>query len=147
MSFISYPSSLITSIKEFDIDLLMPHEHVVKARLNSLILYLQALEEDIILSSIIVCDKTNIIIDGHHRFYALKSLGVNKIPVTFINYDSTLIKAYDDDRIQKNHVLEAAISGKLLEPKSTKHVVFDNKILKYKPIILLSSLWHFSLNK
>ena len=39
-----------------------------------------------------MCEQSNTIIDGHHRYFALKELGLKKIPVTFINYFSEKIK-------------------------------------------------------
>lgn len=103
--YISLPSKLITSIDEVDLNLLKPHEMVEEIHLNSFINYFKRLEGEIVIPSIIVCNKTMTIIDGHHRYHALKLLGTKKIPVTFINYNSKLIKAFYDDRILKNRLL------------------------------------------
>ncbi len=146
MSFIHCYSKVVTGLDEVEVDKLKCHEHVVKQRLESLKFYLQSLDGDILISSILVCDKSFIIIDGHHRYHALSDLGVKKIPITLINYDSKEIKAYSDDRILKSDVLETVNSGKLLSPKSTKHVIWDSNLSLYRPIILLSSIWHINLN-
>ena len=79
------------------------------------------------------------IIDGHHRFYALQKLGYEKVPITRINYDSNLIKTHIEDTITKNNLLEAALSGKMLPPKSSFHHIMDMNY-KLQPIILLSVL-------
>ncbi len=147
MYFIDFPSEIVTSIQEVDIVTLKCHEEVVEDRLDSFINYLQSLEGDILISSIIVCDKTMIIIDGHHRYHAFKFFGIKKIPVTFINYDSSLIKAYFDDRLLKNEIINTVNQGKLLAPKSSKHVIWDNKLNVFKPIILISSLWHLNIQQ
>ncbi len=146
MYFIDFPSEIVSDLQEVDIDVLKCHEEVVEDRLNSFVSYLKTLEEDVLISSIIVCDETNIIVDGHHRYHALKHFGLNKIPVTFIKYNSPEIKAYYDDRILKSEILDVVNSGKLLSPKSSKHVIWDRVSNKYMPILLLSSMWHCNLN-
>ncbi len=146
MYFIDFPAEIITSIQEVDINILKCHEEVVEDRLNSFVNYLQTLEDNILISSIIVCDKTMIIVDGHHRYHAFKFFRIKKIPVTFVNYDSPCIKAYFDDRILKTEIIKTVNQGKLLPPKSSRHVIWDNKSKTQKPILLISSLWHFNLD-
>lgn len=145
MYFIDFPLEIVTGVKEVEIENLKCHEEVVEDRLNSFINYIKTLEGDILISSIIVCNQSNIIIDGHHRYHALKQFGIKKIPVTFINYNSKEIKAYYDDRISKKEIIEIVNKGKLLPPKSSKHVIYDKKTKKYLPILLLSSIWFFNL--
>ncbi len=145
MYFLDFPSKIVTSIQEVEIDTLKCHEEVVEDRLISFVNYLKTLEGDILISSIIVCDQSKIIIDGHHRYHALKQFGVKKIPVTFINYNSKEIKAYFDDRISKKKIIEIVNKGKLLPPKSSKHVIYDKKSKEYLPILLLSSMWFVNL--
>ncbi|WP_439506878.1 ParB N-terminal domain-containing protein [Sediminibacterium sp.] len=147
MYFIDFSNDVVTSIGEVNIDALKCHEEVVEDRLNSFVNYLQTLEGDILISSIIVCSKSMMIIDGHHRYHALKQFGIKKIPVTFINYSSPSIKAYFDDRILKSDIINIVNQGKLLPPKSSKHVIWDNRKKKYMPILLLSSIWNFNLNE
>lgn len=146
MYFIDFPLEIVSSLQEVDIDILKCHEEVVEDRLHSFIDYLKTLEDDVLIASIIVCDETNIIVDGHHRYHALKYLGFNKIAVTFIKYNSPEIKAYFDDRILKNQIIDIVKSGKLLSPKSSKHVIWDKVSEKYMPILLLSSMWSCNFN-
>ena len=145
MYFVDFPLEIVTSIKEVRLEDLRCHEEVVGNRLSSFIEYLKTLDGDVLMSSIIVCDETMIIVDGHHRYHALKHFGVRKIPVTFIKYNSPQIKAYYDDRISKSEIVDIVNSGKLLSPKSSKHVIFDNKQKIYVPILLLSSMWYFNI--
>lgn len=147
MYFINFPSEILIGLKEVDIDSLRCHEEVVEERLNSFLKYLKSLEGEILVSSIIVCHKSMIIIDGHHRYQALKQLGIKKIPVTFINYQSPNIKAYFDDRIFKSEIIKTVSIGKLLPPKSTKHVIWDDNKKNYVPILMLSSIWNFNINE
>ena len=145
MYFIDFPSEIVTSVQEVEIERLICHEEVVEDRLDSFVNYLKTLEGDILISSIIVCNETMIIVDGHHRYHALKFFGIKKIPVTFIKYNSPEIKAYYDDRILKSEILEIVNTGKLLPPKSSKHVIYDKEKNIYMPILLLSSMWYFDL--
>lgn len=146
MYFLDFILETVTSVKEVDINILRCHEQVVEDRLNSFIKYLETLEGDILISSIIVCDESMIIIDGHHRYHALKHFGIKKIPVTYINYNSQEIKAYQDDRILKSDIIDMVNLSKLLPPKSSKHVIWDKRKKEYQPILLLSSMWYFNLN-
>ncbi len=132
-------NEIITDIANVDLQLLKCHESVIPDKVNLLKKYLESLGEEITISSIIVCNKSNTIIDGHHRFHALKQLGIRELPVTYVDYFKNEIKTYFDDRITKDYILLSSTSGNLLPPKSTKHLIFDNKSKLYKPIILISS--------
>jgi hypothetical protein len=74
----------------------------------------------------------------------LKELGLNSVPVTFIDYHSNLIKPYFDDRISKNEIVKAAKDSCLLPPKSSKHVIFDSNSKNWVPIHLISSLYSYN---
>ena len=87
------------------------------------------------------------IVDGHHRYHDLKFFGIKKVPVTFVNYDSCFIKAYFDDRILKSEITKTVKMGLLLRPKSSKHVVWDNRKKVYAPILMLSTIWNFNLKE
>jgi hypothetical protein len=147
MFFIDFPLEIITGIREVDIDALICHEEVVEERLGSLINYLKSLEGNILISSIVVCDKTMMIVDGHHRYHAFKCFGIQKVPVTFVDYNSDLIKAYFDDRISKIEIIDTVNEGKLLPPKSSKHVIWDDRKKTYAPILMLSTIWNFTLKE
>jgi|TARA_B110000238_G_C15803837_1_gene301362 ParB-like chromosome segregation protein Spo0J len=129
-----------TGIKNFrDV---LPHEKVIEKRKKSLIKYLNSYEEYFVIPSIICCRKTGLIIDGHHRYFALVDLGIKDIPVTSIIYEGESIRTHSDleKSINKELIINRAISGNLLEPKSTLHQVLT-KDLNWKPLILLSSLF------
>ena len=82
-----------------------------------------------------------VIIDGHHRYFTLKKLGFKKIPVTKLDYQSTQIKTSITEAHTKQEIIEKACSGKLMEPKSTSHLIYCNKSKRWEPIMLLSSLF------
>lgn len=136
---IDLKENLFVSNELLSVSKILPHEEVVMERMDKLVNYLTSLKPYIIIPSILICSKTNMIIDGHHRFYALQKLGYEKVPITRINYDSNLIKTHIEDTITKNNLLEAALSGKMLPPKSSFHHIMDMNY-KLQPIILLSVL-------
>ena len=65
----------------------IPHEKVSLRGINKLKNYIYNFNSEIILPSILVCNKTNVIIDGHHRFHVIKLLKVDQIPVSLIDYN------------------------------------------------------------
>ena len=85
-----------------------------------------------------------VIIDGHHRFYALKNLGFKKVPVTTIDYFSDDIKTDSEEKFSKDSIINSGLNKQFLEPKSTNHLVYCQKSKLWQPVILLSSL--FKLN-
>lgn len=123
-----------------NIDLLKNHEEVVEDRASSLLNYLRSIENYVVIPSILICNQTNTIIDGHHRCWALKELGVKEAPVTYINYSHpAIITHLEKGIITKKEIIDAAMTGKLLKPKSSFHHVLDIYD-EAKPLILLSSL-------
>jgi ParB-like chromosome segregation protein Spo0J len=136
---ISLSENIFVSNEFSEVENLLPHEEVVIERMEKLVIYLASLKPYVIIPSILICSETNMIIDGHHRYYALQKLGYKKVPVTKINYESDLIKTHIDSDISKKDLLDAALSGKMLAPKSSFHHIIDvDSILQ--PIILLSVL-------
>ncbi len=91
--------------------------------------------------------KSNLIIDGHHRYTALKELGYSKIPVTLINYFSDKIITDLGDSFSKKEIIFNSQQKNLYEPKSTKHLIYCNYNKDWFPITLVSSLYLFKSNK
>lgn len=130
-----------TSLSIIDIDKLLPHEEVIVERKNKLVKYLES-GDTIIIPSIICCKDSLMIIDGHHRYFAIKELGISKIAVTLIDYKSENIRTNDVDYLQvdKNALIKAAKSKlKLFPPKTTKHQIKDIDG-NWRAILLISSL-------
>ena len=134
-------NNLVRDVLMISFNELKPHEKVVSKRKEALKNYILSMDPEIIISSIIICSETKMIIDGHHRYFALIELGFLEIPVTMVNYSSDKIKAYYDDRIEKEAILNASLNGILLPPKSSKHIILDESNNTWYPLILLSSLF------
>jgi len=112
------------------IDTLKPHE-------KGSPLYLEMLKKEILRDGvlkypIIADEKTNVILDGMHRWLALKSLGYVQIPVLQVNiFQNPHIRigrrrihryvSNSNPPITAEQVVAAALSGKLMEPRTTRH--------------------------
>lgn len=138
---IKLDNDIVKEIKEVSIDDILPHEKVIIDKKEVLKSSLKYKDEYIIISTILICSQSNMIIDGHHRYTALKELGYDKVPVTIVNYFSDKIITDENDAFSKKEIIYRSKTGDLFEPKSTKHLVFCNDKLNWYPITLISS-WY-----
>ena len=138
---VDFDKNLIRGVNLVDIELLNPHEKVVEKKKTSLVKFIKSYDHYYIISSIVCCHKSMLIIDGHHRYFALKELGFKKVPVTLIDYSHKSIRTGKLNSIDKEQIIKMGRSNELMEPKSTEHAVYCNRTKKWQPIILLSSMF------
>ena len=143
---IKIDANLIEGITEVNIESIIPHEKVLVDKKDILKENLKYKDDCLIISTILICSQSNIIIDGHHRYTALKELGYKKAPVTLVNYFSDKIITNENNSFSKNKIISNSKEGILYEPKSTKHLIFCNNNNEWYPITLISS-WYPLTNK
>jgi hypothetical protein len=96
--------------------------------------YLEMLKNEILSDGIlkmpIAVDKhTLVILDGHHRLQALKRMGCTKIPCILLDYRSGSIEVYasrSGETVTKELVIETALAGRKMAPKTSTHMVLMN---------------------
>ncbi|MEK6987516.1 MAG: ParB N-terminal domain-containing protein, partial [Candidatus Thermoplasmatota archaeon] len=69
-----------------------------------------------------------VILDGHHRFAALKALGCRRIPAYVIDYFSDIIdlKTWPDavvQEVRKDEVIRRGLANDPFPPKTTRHIL------------------------
>jgi hypothetical protein len=117
-------------IVSLPIDELKPHEKGSPIYLE--MLKREILGDGVLKYPIIADEKTHVILDGMHRWLALKSLGYTLIPVILVDaFQNPKIRVgrrrihrYTcdlDDEITIEKVISAGLSGRLMRPRSTRH--------------------------
>lgn len=112
------------------IDELRPHERGSPLYLE--LLRQEILQDGMLKYPIIADEKTHVILDGMHRWLALKNLGYRLIPVMLVDalQNSAIrvgrrrIHQYLNDpseMISIDRVISAGLNGHLMEPRTTRH--------------------------
>lgn len=73
---------------------------------------------------ILVASDDWVILDGHHRFAALKALGARRVPAWIVEYDSDEIRLErwePGPPLAKREVVARAVRGEPFPPKTTRH--------------------------
>jgi hypothetical protein len=77
---------------------------------------------------ILVADRTLVVLDGHHRVEALRSLGCRRIPAYVVDYFSDIVNltTWPDaivSSVTKEEVIRRGLTGDLFPPKTSRHTV------------------------
>lgn len=115
-----------------DMSELKGHERTEEARLNALKAEIES--DGVLIRPIVVDEKTNVVLDGHHRIEALSLLGCSKIPVCYVNYDSRRIGVLSRTKgleMTKFKVVKAALRDEPFPPKTTWHYITSSRTLNH----------------
>lgn len=130
-------TSTVLKVDKRDAKVTLMHVDQLKPHEKGSPLYLELLRKEILKDGalkypIIADETTHVILDGMHRWLALKSLGYELIPVILvdvfknqkIHVGKRRIHRYIegvDEEITIEQVISAGVSGQLMEPRSTRH--------------------------
>lgn len=115
---------MIQRWERLPVERLRPHERVDTALLRSAQRALAQGCQD--LPPVVIDAGSWTILDGHHRHAAYRQLGHRRVPCLLVDYDSPLIRLEPrrtDLIVSKRDVVRRAQRGRLLPPKTTRHVL------------------------
>lgn len=144
---LSEPSQqALDNICLIDLEALKEHEQIRPD-------YLEELKNEIVSDGIlkmpIAVDKTTyIILDGHHRVHALRRMGCKRIPCILFDYQSPEIQVLphrEGETVTKEMIIEIALTGRRMPPKTSKHMVMIEGELKH--ISILETVINIPLEK
>ncbi|MCI4337107.1 MAG: ParB N-terminal domain-containing protein [Thermoplasmata archaeon] len=106
------------------IETLLEHEEIRPPHVERL--RHEMLASGVVEVPILVARGSLVILNGHHRFAALKALGASRIPAYLIDYEGASVhleRWQPGPAITKRDVLDIARRGGRFPPKTTKHLV------------------------
>ncbi len=112
------------------IETLLPHEKVVEHRVDNL--EKMTLRWRAYTKPLLVDRKTGTILDGHHRTRVAKRLELMCLPCVLVDYledERVTLSVWPNsgrEFLEKEEVIEAALSGNLFDPKTSRHMLSDH---------------------
>jgi hypothetical protein len=107
------------------LDRLRPHEAIDEVAVGVIIADLH--HRRVFREPIWVARGSNVILDGHHRWAAMRAIGARRIPAwvfDYINDDTIHLDRWTPgEPISKSEVLKAGESGRLFPRKTTRHIL------------------------
>ncbi len=117
---------LRASLELLDIRIPKPHEQTRPDLLSQLI---EEIERDGVLKVPVLLEREHhVILDGHHRWEALRRLGCRRIPAYVVDYSSEEISVTTWPgaivaTVTKEEVVAHGVKGDLFPPKTTRHLL------------------------
>lgn len=109
------------------INALRQHEQILNE--NLMRVQRDLVRDGMVKDPIIVDQRTMVILDGHHRYNALKRMGYKYVPVYLVDYssDHIAIAAWrTGEHVTKAEVMRAGLTGNLM-PAKTSRVKFTER--------------------
>ncbi|MFQ6106048.1 MAG: ParB N-terminal domain-containing protein [Thermoplasmata archaeon] len=109
-----------------DVEVLHSHEGIDPEMLECLVERIA--KDGALFKPIVVDDRNNVILDGHHRFEALKRLGCRRIPAYLVDYmdDAVEVVTWPGavvNEISKADIIEMGLSDNVYPPKTSRHII------------------------
>jgi hypothetical protein len=117
---------------------LKEHEEVVPEKVRELVVEIQRTGR--VIEPIWVARRTGVILNGHHRFAALRQLGAKWVPAWVLDYDDgtvALTRWSPGPPLSKKEILLRARQGRLLPPKTSRHTVVVDLPDRETPLAVL----------
>lgn len=115
--------------KIINIDSIIPHEEFNQEAVDGLCEEIKCSEA--FTHPVLVDKKTGLLIDGHHRYNAMRNLGAKTIPAYLVNYSCPNLVAFKEAPgnriISKKEILSMAKQNKLYPKKYTFHAFLESK--------------------
>jgi len=112
------------------LEILRPHEQILPKKVDQLERITHRLNS--YTNPLLLDRATGTILDGHHRKKKKKRIGLLCVPCVLIDYlddDSIELDLWPNsgrDSISKQDVIDAALSGELMHPKTSRHRLSDH---------------------
>ncbi len=129
------------------IELLRAHERVITDHVDEVLKLILAFLG--FKHSILVDARTFTVLDGHHRLKAAKILGLNYVPVFFVDYAKDYVDVTTWRKnfiVNKKIVITAALKGIQLPPKTSRHMLYGVTVHStYVALECLKKMWKHRL--
>ena len=112
------------------LEVLRPHEQVIERKVDQL--ERMTHRWNAYTKPLLLDRTTGTILDGHHRYHVAQRIDLQCVPCVLINYledDSIDLDLWPNsgrDSISKQDVVDAALSGELMPPKTSRHRLSDH---------------------
>ncbi|QOJ79332.1 ParB N-terminal domain-containing protein [Infirmifilum lucidum] len=115
-----------------NIYLIKPHEMYIEERVRAIMEDMTG--RGVLIKPVVVERGEFVLLDGHHRFEALKRLGISIIPAVLVDYwdPRIVVKSWvNGATCSKQEVIRRALRGDLFPPRTTRHVFIDGLYEKH----------------
>ena len=112
------------------LEVLRPHEQVIERKVDQL--ERMTHRWNAYTKPLLLDRTTGTILDGHHRYQVAQRIDLQCVPCVLIDYledeaiELDLWPNSGRDSISKQDVVDAALSGKLMRPKTSRHRLSDH---------------------
>ena len=112
------------------LEVLRPHEQIIERKVDQL--ERMTHRWNAYTKPLLLDRTTGTILDGHHRYHVAQRIDLQCVPCVLINYledDSIDLDLWPNsgrDSISKQDVVDAALSGELMPPKTSRHRLSDH---------------------